>query len=354
MKLLSILFLLLFNLASAQSISNDWIPINSEEESTIYLNSSKIIGYGNELSVWAFEDLTKVLKSEKNGNIKRIKTHYLFNKMKKRFAEIGIIYYDDKGQIINRSSKSNFQGTSAAFMTPIKSNPKVEIIYKEVISFLITGNIRSIDLEDTSLSNSAVKVDNNTEMEIPIAHRKQAESYKEEKELTPEIENVQAEKISNQVTNVGLATTKVSENSDDVVDLTKESWNNIPKIDKKMEINEKPTVSTIEPSKELENYIGEKSINIHESSKAEYNSNSERALKNAIFTDGKLYCFQVSSWKTKAYADRELNKLISEGYNAFLISVKPKHKKSIWHRVRVGYFNTLEETKKAQRSVGRR
>lgn len=357
MRLLKIVFLLLFNLTSAQSISSDWTPIDSDEESIVYLNYSKIIGYGNEISVWAIEKLGKTSELNKDEKISGIKTHYLFDKMKKRYAEIGIIYYDNEGQIINRSSKSNFQGTSAAFMVPVKSNRKVEIIYKEVVSFLITGNIKSID--EASVNSSSVKVDNSIKMEIPSIHRQLAERQKGKNQLSSNKESgskivVPIEKESNHSNAIGLETGKSHENSVDAVDLAKESWNNIPIIKERLEITEKPTIASVSATKEFGKIKIDDSINIREPAQNKYDSNNERALKNAIFTDGSLYCFQVSSWKTKVYADRELNKLIYDGYNAFLVSVKPKHKRSIWHRVRVGYFASLQEAKTVQRKVGKR
>ncbi|MCF6268370.1 MAG: SPOR domain-containing protein [Melioribacteraceae bacterium] len=351
MRLFKILFLLLiFNFVNAQSISSDWTPIISDEESTLYLNSSKIIGYGNEISVWVIEKFEETSKSNMDEKISKIKTHYLFDKMKKRYAEVGIIYYDNKGKIINRSSKSNFQATSAAFMTPIQSDPKVEIIYKEVISFLITGDIVSIVESDE-------KENDNANMEIPSVHRQLAEKQKEDVQLSINKDSVPEkiapiEKAPNSSARMELAVIKASEKGTDAVDLTKESWTDIPIIEERLEITEKPTIVSVTAAKEFNKIYD--SINIQEPVRSEYNSNNERALKNAIFTDGNLYCFQVSSWKTKAYADRELNKLLSDGYNAFIISVKPKHKRSIWHRVRVGYFNSLKEVKSVQRLVGKR
>ena len=378
MKLLKIVFLLLFNLTFAQSISNDWTPIYSDEESIVYLNSSKIVGYGNEISAWAIENLVEISQLANGEKIARIKTHYLFNKIKKRFAEIGIIYYDDKGQIVNRSSKSNFQGTSTAFMAPVKSDPKVEIIYKEVISFLITGNIKSIDEAAANNSiargdNSSVnennsiakvdetnaKVDSNFKMEIPATHRQLAERHMEDEQFSSNKMEVPSSVVQNEKeiipnTSVGAATLKATENSDNAVDLKKENWSDIPKIDERLEIEQKPAITKVESSNEINKDKIDESINIQVPARKKYNSSGERALKNSIFTDGDLFCFQVSSWKTKAYADRELNKLISEGYSAFIFSVKPKHKRSIWHRVRVGYFNSLQETKRVQRLVGKR
>jgi len=357
MKLLNIVLLLLVNLSSAQSISSDWTPIHSDEESVIYLNSSKILGYGNEISAWAIENLEEISYLENGEKISRIKTHYLFDKMKKRFVEIGIIYYDNKGQIVNRSSKSNMQGTSAAFMAPIKSDAKVEIIYREVISFIITGNVKSID--ETSDNNTVAAVDDKIKMEIPSEHRNKAERNNEVEQSSPDNANGSQNVVPNETaTNIGAAavTTVViaSENSDDVVDLSKEEWNDIPKIDEKLEIEQKPTLAKVESSSEIKTKNIDESINIQVSAENHYNSKREKALKNSIFTDGSFYCFQVSSWKTESYAKRELNKLLSEGYNAFIVSIKPAHKNSIWHRVRVGYFNSLQETKRVQRLVGKR
>ena len=61
-----------------------------------------------------------------------------------------------------------------------------------------------------------------------------------------------------------------------------------------------------------------------------------------FFTDGKLYCFQLSSWKIKAQADKEVTRLKSLGYSA-LVQEASIPKMGKWYRVRIGYFNSLQE-----------
>jgi cell division protein FtsN len=351
MRLLSVVFLVLFNLVNAQAT---WEKIYSDDASTILLNSAKIIGYGNEVSVWAIEEFNEPKSSENGGEVSKTKTHYLFNKMKRKYAEVGVIYYDSHGKILNRSSKSNFQGSSSAFMTPIKSNPSVEIIYKEAVSFLITGNIRTID-ENESSSQSEVATASTESVEDANDNEDESSSEEEsqnneEADFIAEVGVVsEAEEENNEV-----EATEITTSTEDI-DLSKEPWNEIPKIAKSGNIEEKPEIKSLS-SNELREFEKIK-IDIPLTTKEpvqKYDQENERALANAIFTDGNLYCIQVSSWKTRAYADRELKKLLSDGFDAFIVSVKPANKRSIWNRVRVGYFSTLKEAKAIQKKIGRR
>ncbi len=54
---------------------------------------------------------------------------------------------------------------------------------------------------------------------------------------------------------------------------------------------------------------------------------------------------QVSSWKSKSIAIKEVNKYRSSGYSAFA-EASSISGKGIYYRVRVGYFNSLDEAKK--------
>lgn len=74
----------------------------------------------------------------------------------------------------------------------------------------------------------------------------------------------------------------------------------------------------------------------------EYDSSGETNPKSRIFTDGKKYSFQVSSWKIKTKAESEVKRLKAEGHNAFLTEGIVRG--STWYRVRIGFFNSLEET----------
>lgn len=70
--------------------------------------------------------------------------------------------------------------------------------------------------------------------------------------------------------------------------------------------------------------------------------NDVQAAKQ-IFYDGEVYMIQVSSWRSSAIAEREVERLRKEGYDAFIYKLFLQSKGSTWNRVRIGYFNTLEE-----------
>ena len=65
-----------------------------------------------------------------------------------------------------------------------------------------------------------------------------------------------------------------------------------------------------------------------------------------VFTDGYLYCFQVSSFRSKEKAEDEAAELRMQGYDAFVVIANLPDLDGTWYRVRVGYFNTLDETLK--------
>jgi hypothetical protein len=76
-----------------------------------------------------------------------------------------------------------------------------------------------------------------------------------------------------------------------------------------------------------------------------YDGLNEKQISDMFFTDGELYCFQVSSFRDKKFANNEANNLILDGHNAFVIEAYPYNNYQLWYRVRIGYFKTLEEAK---------
>jgi len=316
----------------AQEITENWQIIKSNDYSDIFIDPDKVVEYGNDISVWVLEKLKVVQLIDKSDEILSIKTHYLFNKMKKRYAEIGIIYYDSKGGIVNRSSKSSFNGGPSAFLTPITASAKTQIIFNSVISYMITGEIANV--VDTVSKN--------------INPKNQTENT-DEKSKVETVNNINYEDKNIE---------SVEANVEDI-NIEKEQSNHNTKEDFTLKIPEQAEIKEIDQSG-----IPNTNVSLNEIDKVqisnlpkiivpekEYNAENERALANAIFTDGNLYCIQISSWKTKSYADREINKLLEKGFNAFIFSVKPKNKNSIWHRVRVGYFDSLEEAQRIQKAI---
>ena len=76
-----------------------------------------------------------------------------------------------------------------------------------------------------------------------------------------------------------------------------------------------------------------------------FNTAIERNVGNMIFTDGRLYCFQLSSWRSYNNAVREVDRLQAQGENAFIVEIHNlQGLEGTWYRVRIGYFNSLQET----------
>ncbi|MFH1195471.1 MAG: thrombospondin type 3 repeat-containing protein [bacterium] len=74
-----------------------------------------------------------------------------------------------------------------------------------------------------------------------------------------------------------------------------------------------------------------------------YNIAAEKKVQGTIFSDGNLYCIQISSWKTESKAQGICNQLKKQGHNAYVTKVTLPQTGGTWYRVRVGYFNTLND-----------
>jgi hypothetical protein len=85
-----------------------------------------------------------------------------------------------------------------------------------------------------------------------------------------------------------------------------------------------------------------------------YNTAVERNVGSMIFTDGRLYCFQVSSWRSYDTAVGEVDRLQAQGENAFIVEVNNiQGLDGTWYRVRIGYFNSLQATRENRSRVVR-
>ena len=82
-----------------------------------------------------------------------------------------------------------------------------------------------------------------------------------------------------------------------------------------------------------------------------YNVTAERNVGKMIFTDGYLYCVQVSSWRAREKAESEVMRLESDGYNAFIVIAELSELDGTWYRVRVGYYNTFNEANRIRERV---
>lgn len=80
-------------------------------------------------------------------------------------------------------------------------------------------------------------------------------------------------------------------------------------------------------------------------SPSNYNTQIERNVGQMIFTDGKLFCFQVAAFRTRERAETETARLLDAGENAFVVESYLSELQTTWYRVRIGYFKTLSEAR---------
>ncbi len=73
-----------------------------------------------------------------------------------------------------------------------------------------------------------------------------------------------------------------------------------------------------------------------------YDSLKDTFVSNSIFTDGTLFCFQAGIFREMKDAENLQKKIISLGYNSDIF--KMQIGSSDWYSVRVGYFNSIDET----------
>lgn len=82
-----------------------------------------------------------------------------------------------------------------------------------------------------------------------------------------------------------------------------------------------------------------------------YAFSEEYSVGNLIFTDGKYYCIQVSSWKDINKANEEVAKLNAKGHTAFWIEALSEVTGNKRYRVRIGYFESLMAAKEYQKRI---
>lgn len=68
----------------------------------------------------------------------------------------------------------------------------------------------------------------------------------------------------------------------------------------------------------------------------------DELVKDYIFSDGKRFTVQISSWKTRSVAENEVRRLSESGFPSYL-SEYGSSSGTKWYRVRVGDFSSLEE-----------
>ena len=91
--------------------------------------------------------------------------------------------------------------------------------------------------------------------------------------------------------------------------------------------------------------------NLERQNKSDYNDQIERHLGNMIFTDGNLFCLQVSSYRSRNRAETDAQRFRAMGEKVFVVEANLPNLDGIWYRVRIGYFKTLSEALEKKKEI---
>jgi hypothetical protein len=101
-KYFLVLFLAAQCLILAQITVENWVPLSTEKEGSLFINVSGLSNFtGDDIYVWTqLEYNSPITMEEVNSKIYKVKTYYLINKSLLRYSILQIIYYDSQNNVI--------------------------------------------------------------------------------------------------------------------------------------------------------------------------------------------------------------------------------------------------------------
>lgn len=338
-RFLAALFIinLFLTISYSQGIRRKWDVVIDDGLKSVSIDTTSIKKNGQQISFWVLEEYKKSQEfSDSQVKIKRIKSQYLINITTLRYSVIGKLFYDELGKLIGESSTPRLSGGGESFYIAIQPNSIEELLLSRVSEQIDTGTDNRPQFSMAQTQNEQLGVrDTSNLLDI-----NQSESGVSSAGIS--IQNIDPgeEGTSDISMKVPVRNTGTNENvSPGSVRIYDTSTGEYIELKDTSSYPVKPQTGDLSPQPVVKFTTGI------------YNVGAERNVTSTIFTDGNLYCFQVSSWKTKSIADQEVNRLKTRGHHAYLVEAQPKHKRGTWYRVRVGYFNSLNEAKSAERSA---
>ncbi len=301
----------------AQSLGQKWERVYESNDQIVYVDTSSIKQFENQISALSITLYKRPqLIASLNKEAVNVKSQILFNAASKKYSVIGTLYYDKDQKILGETSLPGFTSGSENFSIPLDGNEVMTAVFNKSVEYLKSG-VAVIEQKEFSKSSDKNKELSNTES--------------------------QKSKLSGNQLNIAM---KDSINAKDRIALFLSKKDSVQRLEQ-AKINTSPTNEKAKPNTNLKVPVTpKKSATI---SKQESESENETNPKSTIFKDGTKYSFQISSWKNKSKAESEVARLKSEGHNAFIAEGYVKG--ATRYRVRIGYFNSLEETEEYMKKV---
>lgn len=277
----------------SQVLSNKWVLVSDLDDEKVFVDTSTIKYLENQITVLTYSFFKKPKKIETiDEDVYSCKEQIFFTITNQKFSRIGSLYYNDKMKILGEKSTPGLYINSNSFSELIENDKSIKLIYDYCLKYLNKKEQLSIQ-----------------EIE-KIRKEKKLEYLKD----IAEGKNPQKPVFENK----NLSESKSEKDS---------------------------TFKIIDNRTLKEKFISNEKTQIIKDDKWESTS------KKTIFFDGSKYVFQVSSWKNKLKAEKEMKKLKDKGYDAFVVEANIPERGGKWYRVRVGYFDTPEEAEEAEKKL---
>lgn len=397
---ISVLLLLFFCVKlTAQNTVNKWWIVQDLPDKIVYLDTSSVKSNNNTISVWSLVIYRSPIKLNAfKEEISRIKSQYLFNNINQKYSVIGTLYYNSRSRIVGESVSPAITGSGDRFTLAIQPGSPVDRVYQKARDFLELGRVTSdpsqylgavtrqpeediIDTSDVPEETIFVKDEEpevKTEDQLPddplLLGTFESAIPKEEPKIDSSLIVDETEDTKDDQTNINptiipgptakdILGNPDLNNDDTTRDNSSEASNNESSLGQRrvydpitgkyvaISGNGKLPTPVNESTDEKPKVVKDDPPKVTTVSNSGYNDSSDRNVKGNIWSDGNLFCIQVSSWRTKSVAQNEVNKLKANGHNAYIMEKYISSKKGTYNRVRVGYFNSLQEAEDYRRTL---
>lgn len=385
--LISFTIILLSKTVSAQIPQNKWWIVQDLPDKIVYIDTSAVKLNENQISVWSLVIYRSPIKLNAfKEEISRIKSQYLFNVANKKYAVLGTLYYDNKSRIVGESISPAITGSGERFTLIMQPASPVEKVFEKAQEYLRTGLLRSepSDTAGTETQDEETIAADNSANEETRFEQQPAFKLPDDPLSLDTFENavpkdrqadtslIAEEENDENTTPVNPLIMKSPTGKDIIIDNNAEIKEVEPEVEvlnpgerrvydpisgkyvpvggptnteKKTEAVKSTVTKTEEkPKTEIKQEPKQETPKVTAPVKTgSYNSDAEQNVKGNIWSDGNIFVIQISSWKSKSVADREAQKLKANGQNAFVMEKFISSKNATYYRVRVGYFNSLQE-----------
>jgi len=329
------IFIILFvsGLVLAQTPAKKWVIIQDLQDRIVYLDTSAVKEYDNQLSVWGLTIFRKPQRvTPFQEEVYQIKSNLLFNSVTNTYSLIGTLYYNRSGKIIGESAAPRITGGEDNFEFPIQPGSSIETLYQKAFTYDQTG---SLEVEESEyLANTDFSKVN------PI--NKQRDEKTKNDTTVPADQPIEISTEQN-IALIDEANAKEIAKRDSIAKADSILRAENPLL-KQESIEQDAKVKPNPPS----NRANLSNIKLDEKPKTtkpkpvSYDESKDQNIRSNIWSDGTKYVIQLSSWRRENVADEIVDKQKDEGRNAFKMKVQLPGR-GTWYRVRIGYFDTLQE-----------